>query len=139
MKLGVKDLSLRGTMEGNLLPVRSVMVEFPTEPLRLEMTRDMSVGHLRKLLDGHVGDRVHREVPIDLDEEIGSELAKSKRNHEGKIEGEEKMKRSTSSKKASVFLELAMATYFSKLLERMDFLAFSSASVIALKTPRAVL
>lgn len=111
----------------------------PTEPLRLEMTRDMSVGHLRKLLDGHVRDRVHREVPIDLNEEIGGELAKSRRNHEGQIEGEEKMKRSTSSKKASVFSELATATYFSKLLERMDFLAFSSASVMALQTPRAVL
>jgi hypothetical protein len=103
------------------------------------MTWDMSVGYLRKLLDGHVRDRVHREVPIDLDEEIGGELAKSRRNHEGQIEGEEKMKRSTSSKKASVFLELATATYFSKLLERMNFLAFSSASVMALQTPRAVL
>lgn len=55
----------------------------PTEPLRLEMTRDMSVDHLIKLLDGHVRDRVHREVPIDLDEEISGELAKSRRNHEG--------------------------------------------------------
>jgi hypothetical protein len=111
----------------------------PTEPLRLEMTRDMSIGHLRKLLDGHVGDRVHREVPIDLDKKIGGELAKSRRNHEGQIEGEEKMKMSTSSKKALVFSELATATYFSKLLERMDFLAFSLASVMALQTLRAVL
>lgn len=111
----------------------------PTEPLCLEMTRDVSVGHLRKLLDGHVRDRIHREVPIDLDEEIGGELAKSRRNHGGQIKREEKMKTSTSSKKASVFSELATATYFSKLLERMDFLAFSSASVMALQTLRAVL
>lgn len=60
----------------------------PTEPLHLKMTRDISVGHLSKLLDGHVGDRVHREVPIDLDEEIGGKLTKSTRNHEGLIEGE---------------------------------------------------
>ena len=93
----------------------------PTEPLRLEMTRDMSVGHLSKLLDGHVGDRVHREVLIDLDEKIGGEIAKSRRNHEEQIEGKEKMKRNTSSKNASVFSELATATYFSKLLEQMDF------------------
>jgi hypothetical protein len=99
----------------------------------------MSVDHFRKLLDGHVRDRVHREVPIDLDEQIGGELAKSRKNHEGQIEGEEKMKRSTSSKKASALSELATATYFSKLLERMDFLAFSSVSVMALQTPRAVL
>ena len=32
------------------------------------------------------------------------------------------MKRNTSSKKASLFSELATATYFSKLLEQMDFL-----------------
>jgi hypothetical protein len=71
------------------------------------MTRDMSVSHLSKLLGGHVGDRVHREVPIDLDEEIGGELAKLRKNHGGQIEGEEKMKKSTSSKKASIFSELA--------------------------------
>ena len=140
MKPGVEDPLLKGHNRREFVAGSNSHGGIPpTEPLRFEMTRDMSVGHLSKLLDGHVGDRVHRELPIDLDEETGGEVAKSRRNHEGQIEGEEKMKKSTSSKKASVFSELAMATYFSKLLELMDFLAFSSGSVMALQTPRAVL
>ena len=45
----------------------------------------------------------------------------------------------TSSKNSSLFFLFETATYFSKLLERMDFLALSSAVVMALQIPIAVL